>query len=402
MKILILASKPPWPPHDGGAIATMRSIEGLAQNGASVSVLAMRTQKHYSPDTIPPESVNAPESYQTVSIDTSIKALSLFSNFLFSDAPYDLVRFRSREFSGVLLKTIKEGNFDIIQCEGLLFSEYLEAIRTVTSAPVVLRAHNVEHRIREMTSSQSDRVIERMYLKNLAARLKRREADAANHFDAVVPISGPDMKWFTDAAPGKPMILIESGVAVETAQEYVDTDSRRVGFIGSLDWRPNAEGLIWFLRQVWPYVSKRMPAASLHIAGKNAPEKVRVLLTGRNVFFEGEVPDAHSFTSSMSVMIAPLFAGSGMRVKILEAMSLGKAVVATPVAAEGLPVTDRGDIMIASDQFMFSSALIELLGRPDLREQVSSAACRLVKENFDNRKLTLKLLGFYSELTHGR
>jgi glycosyltransferase involved in cell wall biosynthesis len=402
MKILILASKPPWPPHDGGAIATLRCIEGLSQNGTSVSVLAMRTQKHGFADAVAPTSVNAPESYQTVSIDTSIKALSLLSNFLFSDAPYDLVRFRSREFSGIMQKIIKEGNFDIIQCEGLLFSEYLEEIRAVTSAPVVLRAHNVEHRIREMTSGQSDRIIERMYLKNLAERLKRRETDAANRFDAVVPISSPDMKWFIAAAPGKPMIQIETGVDDTGSPECVLSDSRRVGFIGSLDWRPNAEGLIWFLRQVWPYVSKRMPAAALHIAGKNTPEKVRVQLTGRNVFFEGEVPDAHSFTSSMSVMIAPLFAGSGMRIKILEAMSLGKAVVATPVAAEGLPVTDRRDIMIASDQFMFSSALIELLGRPDLKEQVTSGATSLLKEKFDNRKLTLKLLGFYKELTHGR
>lgn len=402
MKILILASKPPWPPHDGGAIATLRCIEGLSQNGASVSVLAMRTQKHGSSGAIAPGSGNAPVSYQTVSIDTSVKALSLLSNFLFSDAPYDLARFRSQDFAGILQTVIKEGNFDVIQCEGLLFSGYLEEIRAVTSAPVVLRAHNLEHRIREMTANQTDRIIEKYYLKNLTTRLKKREADAANSFDAIVPISGPDMKWFTAAAPGKPMIQIETGVDVIASPEGVKAEGPRVGFIGSLDWRPNAEGLIWFLMQVWPYVSRRMPAASLHIAGRNAPEKVRKQLTGRNVFFEGEVPDAHTFTSSMCVMIAPLFAGSGMRIKILEAMSLGKAVVATPVAAEGLPVTNRRDIMTASDQFMFSSALIELLGRPDLREQVSSAACRLVKERFDNRKLTLELLGFYKGLTGGR
>lgn len=402
MKILILASKPPWPPHDGGAIATLRCIEGLSQNGASVSVLAMRTQKHDDSDAIAPGSINTPVYCQTVSIDTSVKALSLLSNFLFSEAPYDLARFRCREFSGALKTIIKEGNFDIIQCEGLLFSGYLEEIRAVTSSPVVLRAHNVEHRIREMTASQTDRIIEKYYLKNLAARLMRTETDAANRFDAVVPISGPDMEWFTTAAPGKPMIQIETGVDHLDSPECVSSDSRRVGFIGSLDWQPNAQGLIWFLRQVWPYVSKRMPAASLHIAGRNAPEKVQKQMTGRNVTFVGEVPDAHIFTSSMSVMIAPLFAGSGMRIKILEAMSLGKAVVATPVAAHGLPVTDRKDIMIASDQFMFSSALIELLGRPDLREQISAAACRLVKDKFDNRKLTLKLLGFYKGLTGGR
>ena len=253
-----------------------------------------------------------------------------------------------------------------------------------------------------MTATQTDRKIEKLYLKNLAARLKKREIAAAKSFDAVVPISSPDMKWFTAAAPGKPIMLIETGVNEVPEQEYVTAAGPRVGFIGSLDWRPNADGLLWFLRQVWPYVSKRMPAASLHIAGRNTPEKVRVQLTGKNVFFEGEVPDAKIFTSPMSVMIAPLFAGSGMRIKILEAMSMGKAVVATPVAAEGLPVTNRINIMTATDQFMFSSALIELLGRHDLRKQISSAARELVKEKFDNRKLTLKLLGFYNELSRGR
>ncbi|HUW92027.1 MAG TPA: glycosyltransferase [Bacteroidales bacterium] len=402
MKILVLSSKPPWPPHDGGAVATLRCIEGLARNGASVSLLAMRTQKHNSAGEIPPKSDFAPEYYQTVGVNTSINPLSLLANYLFSDAPFDLSRFRSRKFSRTMQTLLKKENFDIIQCEGLVFSEYLEEIRNVTKTPVIMRAHNVEHRIREMSSLQSDRIFEKVYLKNLASRLKKREIYAANHFDAIVPISSTDMEWFTAAAPGKPMIQIETGINDMPVPNPVVIDSPRVGFIGALDWRPNADGLIWFLQKVWPYVSKRMPAASLHIAGRNAPEKVRMQMTGKNVFFEGEVPDSNAFISSMCVMIAPLFAGSGIRIKIVEAMSLGKVVVATPLAAEGLPVADRREIMTASDQFMFISALIEILGRHDMREQISAAAFDLVRQKFNNRKLTARLNAFYKDISSGR
>ncbi len=402
MKILVLSSKPPWPPHDGGAVATLRCIEGLIRNGASVSVLAMITQKHTSPADTTPIPPSAPASYRKVSVNTSLKPLSLLYNLLFSTAPYDLVRFRSAEFSSRIKQTLEEEDFDIIQCEGLVFSEYLDEIRAITSTPVVLRAHNTEHRIREMMAEQSYRTVEKAYLRNLATRLRKKEMTAANKFDAVIPISATDMEWFASVAPGKPMMLMETGTDEMPVPPEVKNGDPRVGFIGALDWRPNADGLLWFLNNVWPYVSKRMPGASFHIAGRNAPEKLRLQLTGRNVIYEGEVPDSLSFTSSMSIMTAPLFAGSGMRIKILEAMSLGKVVVATPVAAAGLPVTHRRDILICEDQFMFSSAIIEALGRHDLRKEISDAAYELVRQKFNNLELTKQLLSFYNDLADGR
>ena len=402
MKILVLSSKPPWPPHDGGAVATLRCIEGLIRNGASVSVLAMITRKHTSSADIIPDPPSAPASYRKVSVNTSLKPLSLLYNLFFSTVPYDLVRFRSAEFSARIRQILEEENFDIIQCEGLVFSEYLDEIRAITSTPVVLRAHNAEHRIRKMMAEQSERTVEKAYLRNLAARLRKREVSAANKFDAVIPISADDLEWFASVAPGKPMMLMEAGTDEMPKPPEVKNGYPRVGFIGALDWRPNAEGLLWFLNNVWPYVSKRMPGASFHIAGRNAPEKLRLQLTGRNVIFEGEVPDSLSFTSSMSIMAAPLFAGSGMRIKILEAMSLGKVVVATPVAAAGLPVTHRKDILIGEDQFMFSSAIIEALGRHDLRKEISDAAYELVRQKFNNRELTKQLLSFYNDLAYGR
>ncbi len=401
MKILVLSPKPPWPSHDGGAVATMRCIEGLAEAGAEVSLLAMRTWKHGKHRKIDQFKPACLKHYATVDVNTRIRPLKMLCNLLFSDKPYDLVRFRSGRYSEAL-RTLKPADHDIIQCEGLPFSLYLDEIKKLTSSPVVLRAHNTEHRIREMMAENSVSRIRRAYLNNLAGRLLRLETEAARKFDAIVPISEPDSKWFSSVSGGKPVHLSETGADVTERLAEPDGSSLRVGFIGALDWQPNLEGLKWFLKHVWPDVSRAIPSATLHIAGKGAPANAKRRLNGDKVSFEGEVDDARSFMASMNVIIAPLFAGSGLRIKIMEAMSTGRTVVATPVAVRGLPVINRRELFIASDPESFCAALTEVLKDPSLRASTGEAAVTLVRERYDNRALTAGLLEFYKQLSHGR
>jgi len=402
MKILVLSPKPPWPPHDGGAVATMRCIEGLAASGASVSLLAMWTEKHGQKQNAGAGTPAFLEQYQTVSIDTRIRPRRMLGNLLFSDEPYDLVRFRSPQFSEVLRSLIAHEEFKIIQCEGLLIALYLDEIRHLTSAPVVLRAHNIEHRIREMMAENSAGRVRKAYLKNLSARIRKLETEAAQRFDAVVPISEPDRNWFSSISSGRPVMLSETGA---DAVEYTDEPEEpnlRVGFIGALNWQPNLGGIKWFLARVWPCVARAVPSATLHIAGRGAPVSAKKWLHGQRVFFEGEVDDARRFMASMNVLISPLFEGSGLRIKIIEAMSIGRTVVATPVAASGLSAEDRREIIIAADAESFCSALTEALQDPALRASTGKAAVALVRERYDNRVHTAELLQFYKELSHGR
>lgn len=400
MKILVLSPKPPWPSHDGGAVATMRCIEGLAEGGAEVSLLAMRTEKHGQSREAEKSEPEYLKHYVTVNVNTRIRPLKMLGNLLFSDEPYDLVRFHSNLFSEGLRSLIPAG-FDLIQCEGLLFALYLDEIKKLTSSPVVLRAHNIEHQIREMMAENSVSCSRRVYLKNLACRLLRLETDAARRFDAVVPISEPDNRWFNAVSGGKPVYLSETGAATA---EYVNEPgypTLRVGFIGALNWQPNLQAIRWFLEKVWPFVLQAVPTATMHIAGRGASANAKRWLRREGVSFEGEVDDARSFMASMNVIIAPLFAGSGLRIKIIEAMSIGRTVVATPVAVRGLPIVDRRDLIIAPDPESFCTALTEVLKNPSLRVSTGEAAVALVRESYDNRALTAGLLEFYKKLIHG-
>jgi len=404
MKILVLSPKPPWPPHDGGAVAILRGIEGLALNGAEISLLSMRTEKH--PPSGPASDrkhLSFLKTYETVDVDTRIRPLQMLRNLSLSTEPYDLVRFSSDDFDGVMRRTIRDGGFDLVHCEGVLFTRYLRTIRRETSAPVVLRAHNIEHRIREMMARHSSGILRRAYLTNLADRLRRYETEAAQLFDAVVAISEPDLRWFRDVAPaGKPMLLSETGVAFPGYVSETDEANFRVGFIGALNWQPNVQGLRWFTDRVWPVVSRALPEASLHIAGRGAPVRAPAWLRDKNITWRGETDDARQFMASVNVMIAPLFAGSGLRIKIIEAMSIGRPVVATAVAVNGIPAANGQELFIADDASSFSSAVINLLKNREVRISTGEAAVSLVKERYDNITRTAELLEFYKQLCHDR
>ncbi len=408
MKILALAPRPIAPVRDGGTVATASCLTGLAAAGASVTLLSMKTQKHRADGADYP----APPllaAYHTVDINTEVKASAMLNNLLFSGKPYDLQRFCSRRYMEALSHLIKSNSYDLIHCEGLPFALYIKQIKKLTKIPVVLRAHNLEHRIREMTAARTASPIRRAYLNNLAQRLMRLEQRASEMFDAIIPISMPDYSWFSAAAAGRPVWLCETGVESTALQPWPDEEGLRVGFIGSMDWQPNLEGVIWLIEEVWPQVKAQVPEATLQIAGKGMSRAAGKIPGGNGVIMRGEPDDAASFIASNHIMAVPLFAGSGLRIRIIESMAAGRPVVATRVAAEGIaaqhdgPLTMAdGALTVADDAVSFAAALISLLSNKELREGSAAAAVELVNERYDNTRVTAGLMKFYRELINNR
>ncbi|MCB0800834.1 MAG: glycosyltransferase [Bacteroidales bacterium] len=402
MKILVLSPRPLWPEHDGGTVATVRCASGLAAAGAEVSVIAMKTEKHRDTGdghtTVKPENL---VSYCVVNVDTSIRMTAMMRNLIFSNEPYDVSRFRSVAFSEEIRSHLNNNRYDIIHCEGLAMALYLNEIKRVTDVPVILRAHNLEHKIRKMMALSTRSPARRAYLSNLSQRLFTLEQNAARMFDAIVPISEPDYAWFVRASGNKPVFLAETGTEEAKRMPEPAAGNLRVGFIGAMNWQPNIEGMNWFITSVWPEVVKKMPETTLHIAGRTLKKEDPILPAGKNISIEGEVEDAIGFIRSNNVMIVPLFAGSGLRIKIIEAMSAGRPVVATPVAVEGLPATSGRELFVAPDARSFSASLIKLLEDPSLRTLTGTNAVRLVNEHYQNGAITARLLQFYRTLTHG-
>ena len=395
MRILLLSNKSPWPPKDGGSSATLGLIDGLSAAGAHVTVLAFNTIKHLVYEEDIPDSFRQKTELILVKHDTSVNLLSLTINLLFSRKPYTLQRFRSQKLSQ-RLSVLLSRNYDIVQIEGLAMSIYLDQVKKESSGRIVYRAHNVENKIWYDLSNKSRNPFYSVYFRSLASRLLNYERHILNRFDAVVPITQNDHDWFLRSGLCVPSLSVPSWRIPEDLSTDV-TDSFSVFYIGALDWLPNIAGLRWFIRNVWPYVLKAEKRAVFHIAGRNCSAKTEKILRVPGVIFHGEVESSAKFISKYSVMAVPLFSGSGLRIKILEGMIAGKAIVATPSAASGLSFKDGTDIFIASDPEEFAKKILTLFENSKLRLETGRLAKDNVSKNYNILVSSNSLLKFYSE-----
>jgi glycosyltransferase involved in cell wall biosynthesis len=402
LKILQLCTKYPYPPVDGGAIAMFNMVRGFHKAGHKVTVLGMSTLKHPVQLKDFPDDVRRMAAYHAVEIDTQVKFREAFASFVFSrKESYHVRRFTSESFNEELIYVLKNGEFDIVQLETLYMVEYIPTIRSLApQALIALRMHNVEHEIWERRAANEKQPIKNFVFTETARRIKEyeRKVMAAGEFDVLVPITARDGGRFKSMGNQKPDHYCLSGMDLDTLiKGRPRLGEPSVFFLGSLDWEPNREGLRWFLKYVWPRVHSTYPEVKFHIAGRNMPKSI-ARLKRKNIVIEGEVPDAAQFMRSKSIMVAPLFSGSGMRVKLIEGMANGKAIVATKIAKEGLNDVKHGYHMLLSDDPVeFATYVSALIEDPNLLSTISTHAFSLVQKRYSNDFFVGKLLQFYRE-----
>jgi glycosyltransferase involved in cell wall biosynthesis len=397
VRILQVTNKVPYPVKDGGAIACMNLARGFSLLGHKVTILAMNTVKHNVTLTEIPESVKELADFKLVRVPARISPVFGLLNLLFSRKPYNAVRFISRTFSTELQRVLLENDFDIIQLEGLYVCPYIPLIRANSKAKIVYRAHNIEHEIWSRTAIMANG-LEKWYLKNLSKRIKSFEIQILNKYDLLVPITGRDGKILNKMGNKKPVHVsqtgIDSSVLIPNSKNLVHPT---LFHIGSLEWSPNQEGLIWFFENCWDSIQEKYPDLQFFIAGRNAPAWFQKKMSLPNVVFEGEVADAYEFINSKSIMVVPLFSGSGMRIKIIEGMALGKPIVTTPVGTEGISTTSGYNIVVTQDVAGFIQSISELIENREHFDRISKNAIEYIHENFDNLSSAGTLIEFYKK-----
>jgi len=219
-----------------------------------------------------------------------------------------------------------------VQLEGLYLKPYVQLIRKLHKKLIVYRAHNVEYTIWQGLASRPGNCLKKLYLRNLAERIHRYESDFMNRYDLLVPISEQDKASLNDMGNTKPACVIPVGIMPENFRQVIsDISPKSLFFIGALDWMPNQEALCWFIDEVWLNLKQTYPLLSFHVAGRNAPSRITKKCFQNGIEFHGEVPDSLAFMDAYDIMVVPLFAGSGIRVKIIEAMARSKMVVTTSI-----------------------------------------------------------------------
>jgi glycosyltransferase involved in cell wall biosynthesis len=393
MRILQLCHRVPWPLTDGGNIAMLNLAESLSSQGAQIKIFALNTVKHHVDLSSLPNNIFEKYSIEAVSIDTTVKIKGAFSNF-FSKDSYNIVRFYDIAFEEKLWQLLMSNTYDIVLLESIFMTPYINCIRSNSKAKIVMRAHNVEHIIWQRLEASEKNVFKKTYLKFLTNRLKQYEVDVLNKADSILPITPDDEKLMRKLGSFVPMHVTPVGVNLDDYPNQIDNVRELSLFhLGSMDWMPNLEGISWFLNDCWPKISWKFPSLKLYLAGRGFPPAL-MKNAPSDVICEGEIADAKQYMLGKQIMIVPLKSGSGMRVKIIQGMALGKTIISTSIGAEGINYTNGKDILIADSPSEFLLQIEKCMANPAQAYEIGNNARTLVAKEYSNEAIGKGVMDF--------
>lgn len=395
MKILHLTNKPIFPLLDGGCIAMHELLKNLLQLGFEVKNLTIQTTKHPFDVNNFPSPLKEIIHPEAVFVDTQIKAKDAFLS-LFGSTSYNISRFYNPAFEEKIIETIQATSFGVIILESAYLLPYLSAIRANFKGKVILRAHNVEYKIWERLAASEIGITKKLFLRKLSKDLKKYEVGALKKVDGIACISNEDLLHFRSLGIYTPISSIPVSMDFDT-DNPLSIQTNKFCFLGSMNWKPNIEAVELLVNKIFPKILEKLPNAELHLAGSFMSDKL-LNLKQKNVVIHGKVTDVKSFLSENGILLVPLKSGSGIRIKILEALALGIPVISSKVGFEGIPIKHEIHGMIANNTKDFVEASILLSTQTDLAKKMGHKGQILAIETFNIHNISKKLLAFIQSI----
>jgi glycosyltransferase involved in cell wall biosynthesis len=394
LKVLILSHRVPFPQNGGYPIVVYNTIKGLVNLGHEVSLVALNTKRHYESDDSLLEKIN----YRAYDIDINVSVWDVGIN-LFSKTSFNIDKYYDPEFEKLLIREVRNTDYDIIQFEGLLVSLYLSAVRKNSKAKLIYRAHNIENQIWERLAQQKNDPFKKSYLKMHAKRIKNYELQQLNKFDAIAVFTEQDKSTLLGYGTKIPIEILPVGINLEQYKpDYSKTEVPSLFFLGSLDWLPNREGIEWFLDNFHTDLTEGDLNVKFYVAGNDIPERFDDYEVMGKIFIPGEVDDALEFVNSKSIMIVPLLSSGGMRVKIVEGMAMEKCIISTSLGAEGINYKNGVNILIANNRDEFYEAIKKCIADEEYSRSIGLNARKLIEKQHDIHVATNLLVGLYRSL----
>jgi len=394
MRILWLKSDLLLPLDKGGKLRTWHLMRHLAQRH-EITYLAFAEPGTAASDVDGMRAVAA--RVETIARAEPAKGTPRFyadaAIHLVDPLPYAVGKYRSRAFRERIEQLLAERPFDLIVCDFLFPAVNLPKR---LQCPAVIFTHNVESEIWRRHAETRTGALGRLLYGAQYRRMLRYEGRTLARFDGVLAVSEVDGDTFARLYPGaiaRPVHVVQTGVDTEyfsptagapTALLQSPAPGPSLVFTGSMDWLPNEDAMIFFCREILPIVRAEAPETTLTIVGRAPTPAVRKLADEHaGVRVTGRVDDVRPYMREAAVYVVPLRIGGGTRLKIFEAMAMGKAVVSTAIGAEGLPVVNGRHVVLADDAAAFARAIVGLMRDPQRRASLEQAARALVVERYD-------------------
>ncbi|MGH9405797.1 MAG: glycosyltransferase [Terriglobia bacterium] len=304
-----------------------------------------------------------------------------YARNLFTRLPHSILKFCRPEVRRRLRDAVRELSPDILLCDFIIPAA---AIPWDAPFPKVIFTHNVEAQIWQRHYELARNPLWRAVTGREYRAMARAEQRYLRRADHVLTVSELDREFFSRFAEPSRLTVIPTGVDTDFFRpDPAAEQPKRLVFTGSMDWLPNEDAIFYFVEEILPLIRREEPEAGLWVVGRRPSARLRALASATPALeVTGGVDDIRPYVHAAAAYVVPLRIGGGTRLKIFEAMAMGKAVVSTAIGAEGLPVTHREDILLADEPQEFASAVIEILRSEALRSRLGPSARALVEGGF--------------------
>ena len=399
MKVLFLSQIVPYPPHGGVLQRGYNLVRELGRE-ARVHLLAF-----VHPDVLPTEAALRESQAALEKFCETVEYFSLWPKAspvhriaglaasALSPRPFSVLAHRSAAFQRRVSELVASKSFDVIHVDTVALAQFLDRKWAI---PTVLTHHNIESQLMDRRAGAESGLLARFYLRQETKKLLAYEAEMSGTFGVNVFVSHTDEQTLMGRVPGLRTAIVPNGVDVEYFTPKQGKDVPALIYTGGMNMFANRDAVMFFLNEIWPLIQKQVPEVRFFAVGQDPPKELLDLATrDSQVVVTGYVNDVRPLVWDASVYVVPLRVGGGTRLKVLDAMAMGKAMVSTSIGCEGLDVRPDEHLLVADSPAQFALKTVRLLQDPNRRGALGRTARELVERRYSWRTIGGQLLDAY-------
>lgn len=377
--ILFLATRFPYPPDDGGKIDTLTNIKILSRNyGVFLFYIGNKDEKEKEL-----EKHTSLQGLYSYTKDTKNNLIGIFIN-LFCKVPYTISKYHDYKIYKKIEGIIKEKNIDIVFINHLHMAFYGKLMKEkFPGIKLILREQNTEYIFWKRIFKEEKNVLKKFIFWWQSFKILNYEREIINIFDKCFMISPVDQLNLLKINLNAKTVAIPTAINIKKYQlsQTINTIPHSMIYVGNFSWLPNLQGLLWFLREVWPEIVEEFSDAKIFIVGKNPSDEI-IRFKSKNIIVTGYVNDIKPWIAKAEIFLVPLFSGGGIRIKILEAMAMKKPIVSTSIGAEGIGVSNMKNIIVSDNKENFVKSIKLLFNNKKIRDNLSKNSRKLIEEKY--------------------
>ena len=402
LRVLFLSQIVPYPPHGGVLQRGYNIIKELAQKN-DITLLAFIHPEMLPSPALVDESRSRLRSLGVVTEyftlwpkKSSWHKLAAYTAGFFYPKPFSTLAHRSSRLGKRIQALVASQQIDLVHFDTIGLAPYLRLVRGL---PTVLTHHNIESALMARRAQAEKTLLGKLYVSLQAKRLRDYEKRLSPRFDRNVLVSNQDEKGLLALAPSAATVVVPNGVDIGYFTVRKEPQDQAVIYTGGMNMFANRDAVLHFIDSIWPLVRQKVPDAVFHVIGQDPPPELLILAKrDSSIRVHGYVDDVRPFVARAAVYVVPIRVGGGTRLKVLDAMAQGKAIVSTSVGCEGIEVTQGQHIFIEDDEQLFADRVVTLLGNQDLRDELGRRARKAAEDAYSWNSICSILQDTYQAL----